>query len=343
MVPQKIQSYIIDPLSLITILGHSVAVVNSASSWWQSKPAAKPAHCPNPNCVTCHPEKAINQVPLNPAALQVPDPHASQVTINHTIQNTTHHTVITAQTGNTVVLAQDVTPSQPAASAPSQQMQTQQSQQPTTNVSETFATSSSTVYGRQTTASTAARNSYGQLTDLYNNHYGKIAMSTVLAGYLYTIYSMSSLQKYLTNPKRVGLWFSEYDLNSLLLLEPDKMQELIVQEFLTIYDVSDEKSLKKAVTQFMNDTETEIACLHRYRTIASGLDTVSSCVSTCCSPCIHFARATIPFAGLALDYIPSVSLDNLFLVNKKLKEGIQERISRIHYYKNIFLQSTIVL
>ena len=87
-------------------------------------------------------------------------------------------------------------------------------------------------------------------------------MAAAATGYhLYILYSISSLQRYLTDPKRICLWFSEYDLNKLLLLNLDQIQELVIQEFITTYNVSHQKSLKPAVSKFLNDIETELANL----------------------------------------------------------------------------------
>lgn len=337
----------------------------------QEKAAQEALHSGfDPNCAQCIEERAVKQqaqpvvikaqqpAPVKTTATQVPETRASQVVIN----NTTHNTTITAAKGNTIVVTPEAAAAPAPTPPPAQTIQTQQTvavaPQPTppaqiekvlpaTKELETAVITSA--HGNATSNTLLNRASplttiiYDRAQDLYQNHYGKVQMAAAATGYLYILYSISSLQRYLTDPKRICLWFSEYDLNKLLLLNLDQIQELVIQEFITTYNVSDQKSLKPAVSKFLNDIETELASLQSYQTIAGRINTVSSIAEKCCSPFSDMARTIIPFAGMVLDYAPTVSINNLFFVNSTLQTSIQDRISRIHYYKNIFLQSTIVV
>lgn len=348
IIPQKVQT-LVEPVTLSYILGYGIAGGVFLYDWWYKRSIeTNSAKVFNPNCAKCLQERALSEpaqpvpAPVVTAAQQAPETRVSQTTYSQTTYNTTIH----AQRGNTVIVAPEVAAQQPQpVSTPNQTVQTHQTTraavQPPEKAVQDITPATSKSVGHN--VSSAKIDFHERIKDLYQNHLNEIAFGTAATGYLYMLYSINSMQRYLTDPQRVSLWFSEYDLNKLLLIEPDQMQELIVQEFITRYTVSDQKSLKVAVTKFMNDSETELALIDQYQRITGFLDTVSSCAESCCSACTYLARTAIPFAGIALDYMPAVGLHNLFFVNSALKTSIQERISRIHYYKNIFLQSPIVV
>jgi hypothetical protein len=189
----------------------------------------------------------------------------------------------------------------------------------------------------------STHNFFDQIKNISFKGYGTATVTTVGAGYLYLLYSISRMQNYLSSPQRVSLWFPEYELNKLLLLEPQAMHELLIQEFVSSYQVIDQKSLKDGILAFMHDIETELDYLAAYQNTTNRLDKASGFTHKCGSACGYIIRTIIPGSGTALDYAPSVGLPRLFFVDFALKNSVQERISRLHYYKNIFLQSTIVI
>jgi hypothetical protein len=352
IVPQKIQS--IEPITAgitAVVIGaaYCVAEFFSPSPTEPKKSGSKF----DPNCSDCI--KAVKSVstqkypptPITTTAKQMPKTEASQIVYHH--HTTTHNTTITADTGNTIhIITSNET--DPAPPAPVQNIKAIQEVKPTQHIKVTEPKNSPIVSAPTPKSATLSDQAdsmrmavYDRVQDLYTNHYGKVGLATAATGYVYILYVISSLQRYLLDPKRVSLWFSQYDLNQLLLLDLDKMQELLVQEFISTYNVADQKSLKPAVSSFLEDIETELASLERYQTLSGRIGTVSTVVEKCCTPVTDIARSVIPFAGIALDYIPMISINSIFFVNATLKTTIQERISRVHYYKNIFLQSTIVV
>ncbi len=326
IIPQK--THTLEPITAVTVVSYTVAATafsllwkgKEFFNWWNSNQTSQtntghPIF--NPNCPQCVQERALK---LEQKLSQAPETSASQVIIHHT----THNTNITAGEGNTINVLPpgSEVPIQPPS--PTQTIQAiQKSESPVQPTIQTKA-----IYS---------------VPEFYRNNYGKATIVVAITGYLYVLYLVSSLQRYLTDPKRISLWFSEYDLNKLVLLEPEHMKELIIQEFINIYQVSDQKSLKNGVLRFLNDMELELKNLARYERISGIINSLSLITENCCSPFCYLARTALPAAGLILDIVPSFSINNLFFINNKLKIAIQERISRIHYYKNIFLQTTIVV
>ncbi len=290
--------------------------------------------------ITVLPEKAA-AVPVTSTAQQLPETKASQVVINTTNHHhTTTITVAGTSSANKIVMSTSLIPETTAAQPPTQTIESTQTVQPTIQQVATKPVPPTVPTAPEPKVSMPV---YDEFKKICKNHYGSIGLTAALTGYLYLVYSVASLQNYLTDKKRIGFWFSDYDLNKLLLLEFDIMHDLLLQEFISVYHVTDQKSLKTAVSHFLNDMETELVCLDRYATITGRLAAFESFAGTCISPCSGLAKTCIPFAGLVLDYIPTINLHTLFFVDSTLKQTIQERISRIHYYKNIFLQSTITI
>ncbi len=182
-----------------------------------------------------------------------------------------------------------------------------------------------------------------RLVNLPLSSYGKTTLLLAGTGYLYLLYTVRRMQNYLSSTRCISLWFSEQELNKLLLLEPKTMHELLIQEFMSSYQVNDQKSLKDGIVAFMHDLEMELACLTAYKKITQGIDTASGFTARCGAACGSVLKTVIPVSGLAMAVAPSTKLANIFFIDAHLQEKIQERISRIHYYKNIFLQSTIIL
>lgn len=354
--PQKIQS--VEPVTAgITAVivgvcwGVSTLITNVLSP---AKPA-KALSDFDPNCPKCVPPVKPPSpqpilAPISMAAQQTPKTDAAQVFNSHVTNNITTH-IVTSAAHNTVnVVNPELTG---PAGAPVQKIQATQALKPVQDIEKkeplpaaaqiksVGTTTPTTATPTQTTPITTIV--YDHIQDIYKNHYGKAAVGTVAVGYVYILYCVSSLQRYLTDPKRISLWFSQYDLNKLLLLDMDKMQDLLVQEFVSVYNVSDQKNLKAAVSDFLADMQAELASLEQYQTLAGRIETVSSLGEKCFSPVTDIARSVIPFGGIVLDYMPAVTINTLFFVDSTLKTTVQERISRIHYYKNIFLQSTIVI
>lgn len=269
-----------------------------------------------------------NESPTSkPTPAQALETKASQLVVHTTTYN--NHTTVTAKNGNTIVISPHVNSlaADTSPSAPVQTVQPPQSQRGTA----------------LDTKTRALLPGYESLTALYKDNYGKVWFGTASAGYLYILYHVNTLQRYLTDAKRISMWFSEYDLNKLLLIEFDRMHDLLIQEFITMYQVSDKKMLKSAIAAFLNDMETEVRYLEQYKKLSDRIGTVSSIVSKLCSPWYDITRTLVPFSGFVLDYMPSVTINHLFFVDNALKSTVQDRISRIHYYKNIFLQSNIVI
>lgn len=252
---------------------------------------------------------------------------ASQLVVHTTTYN--NHTTVTAKNGNTIVISPHVN-SLAADTSPSTPVQTVQ--QPHSHNRAALHTETRGVLpGAECLAA------------FYKDNYGKIWLGTAIAGYVCILYHINTLQRYLTDTKRIGMWFSEYDLNRLLLIEFDRMHDLLIQEFITMYQVSDQKILKSATAAFLHDMETELRYLEQYKKLSDRIGTVSSIVSKLCSPWYDITRTLVPFSGFVLDHMPSVTINNIFFVDNVLKSTVQDRISRIHYYKNIFLQANIVI
>lgn len=173
--------------------------------------------------------------------------------------------------------------------------------------------------------------------------YGVTGLGAAATGYLYIVYLITQLQQNLTRKECISLWFNEYEFNNFLLLEPHLVQELIVQEFITVYNVHDQKSLKDGIYRFIKDLESELHYLQKYQVVFQRLDAVSKLSGKFSSACSSVMRVCVPLSGLLLDYAPQVGLNSLFFVNTALKNSISERISRLYYYKNIFLQSDLVI
>lgn len=173
--------------------------------------------------------------------------------------------------------------------------------------------------------------------------YAKTALFATGSAYLYLVYTISRTQKYLNDPQRKSLWFYEIPFNTLLMLEPRAMENLLIQEFITLYKVNDQKTLKDSIYAFIQDLEEELSCLTAYQGFITRLETVSQVTQKSASACGYALNYMIPLSGMVLSYLPSLEVSNIFFIDIPLKKSIQERISRIHYYKNIFLQSTIVI
>ncbi|MBY0109825.1 MAG: hypothetical protein K2X90_01815 [Candidatus Babeliaceae bacterium] len=312
------------------------------SNWWNrsQKSSTELGHPTfDPNCPRCSLKNPLNQSQMK--THQAPETTASQVVINQTTNNTT----ITAAEGNTInVLPPTLTAMPTPTQFPQQTIKAFQESLLQPAAQELQNTDQSPKDTTQTGLyPNRISNKFHSLQEFYENNYGKLGIAVAISGYVYILYLINSLQRYLTDPKRISLWFSEYDLNKLLLLEPDQMKELLIQEFINIYQVSDPKSLKIAVSKFLNDIEAELKSLAYFENIAGTINSLSLITENCCSPLCYLARNAIPGSGLIIDLIPGVTINNLFFINSKLKMAIQERISRIHYYKNIFLQTTIVV
>ncbi len=173
--------------------------------------------------------------------------------------------------------------------------------------------------------------------------YAKMTLLATGSAYLYLVYTIFRTQKYLNAPQRKSLWFYEIPLNTLLMLEPHAMQNLLIQEFITLYQVNDQKTLKDSIHAFIQDLEEELSCLTAYQGFINRLETVSQVTQKGATACGYALNYMIPLSGMVLPYLPSLDLSNIFFIDIPLKKSIQERISRIHYYKNIFLQSAIVI
>lgn len=197
-----------------------------------------------------------------------------------------------------------------------------------------------------TKASSGSEQKPSFLSRLYEipfGNYTKGTLAVAATGYCYGVYQITSMQRYLLAPERISLWFKDIEFSKLLLLEQKAIQELITQEFITIYKVKDQKELKSSIFTFMQDLETELACLTQYQTFSGRVETVTGLGGKCISTLGFAVRTLVPISSVALDIVPSISTDKLFFMDSVLKKDIQERIARLHYYKNIFLQSSLVI
>lgn len=190
------------------------------------------------------------------------------------------------------------------------------------------------------------RSSWG-LNNLFNDiatqDYIKCIIAAAGVGYGYTVYTVIRLQQYLQEKTRISFWFNQYDFNKLLLLDQQQMHGLLAQEFMAVYNVRDQKTLKEGIHQFIADITSEIAALESYITILNRLEQAGNYGQYCSAAGSSVIKTLIPFGlgKVALSCLPQLSINGVFFIDVPLKDAIQERISRLHYYKNIFLQSTI--
>ncbi len=191
--------------------------------------------------------------------------------------------------------------------------------------------------------SDASKNLFAFMRNTSAKTYAKTAGILTISGYLYILSRVSWMQAYLAAPTCISYWFADTTFEKLLLLDTDQMHELITQEFMQNFQVHDQKSLKDGIYAFLQNIEEELACWHHYEKFVKRIDTGLYVSEKSLAFASATIKALIPLSSLVIDSIPSINMAKLLGINHQLFAQVQERIARLHYYKNIFLQSTIVI